>query len=199
MLRGSAPLPKQERTWCPDGACALKRLSILALLAAYPLQASALQPVPLAPPASRLRYTVYALGLMPIQADFERFAGSLEYDPAKPANCRVRIKVEVASLHMDDPDRNRIALGVTMLDAAHYPSMRFSGRCQGAKLVGDLTLHGVTHRLSMTVSRNGTHVAATGVVQRREFGIKGLPGLVGEHVRFRLDADLPPGTPAGAS
>ena len=169
----------------------MNRFILLACLAAPPARAGALAPVLLSPPASRLHYTVFALGMLPVQAEFGRFSGALTIDPASPATCRVQVTVVIASLHMDDPDRNRLALGPAMLDAARYPTMRFDGSCQGSRLVGRLTLHGMTHPLSMTLSRTGTHVAATGTVQRRDFGIGGLPGLVGQPVRFTLDADLP--------
>jgi polyisoprenoid-binding protein YceI len=171
---------------------------MLAWLTAAPAQAAATAPVLLAPPASSLQYTVFAIGMLPVHAQFKRFTGSVAVEPGRPASCRVQVNVAVASLHMDDPDQNKIALGPTMLDAAHYPIMRFVGRCQGSRLVGQLTLHGVTRPLTMVVKRDGSHVAATGVVQRRDFGIRGLPGLVGPHVRFRLETDLPPAPKRGS-
>jgi polyisoprenoid-binding protein YceI len=131
------------------------------------------------------------MGMLPIQAQFQRFTGSVASNPGRQSSCHVQVSVDVASLHMDDPTQNRLALGPTMLDAAHYPIMRFDGHCQGARLVGELTLHGVTRPLTMMVKRSGTHVAAIGVIQRRDYGIRGLPGLVGPHVHFRLDADVP--------
>jgi polyisoprenoid-binding protein YceI len=172
-------------------------LAASAAQAAITTPSAVTAPVLLEPPASRLRYTVFALGMLPLEAQFERFSGSLRVDPARPSACRVEVTVEVASLHMDDPDRNKIALGPAMLDAARYPTMRFAGRCQGARLVGELTLHGITRRLTMSVRRAGAHVVATGMVQRRDYGIRGLYWLVGQRVQFRLDAELPHVAAAG--
>ena len=150
-------------------------------------------PIALAPPASRLDYTVFALGLFPIDANFEDFNGTLTLDPQDSVRCSVELTVRIASLHMADPARNKLALSASVLDAARYPSMHFAGICAqaGTELAGALTLHGVTHPLTLMVVRHGTHVTATGMLRRGDYAIGGLPGLVGQRIRFRLEADLP--------
>jgi polyisoprenoid-binding protein YceI len=173
------------------GGTRLAALAATAFLAA-PAAAGVVAPIALAPPASQLAYTVFAFGLIPINASFQDFTGTLTLDPGQPQSCQVHLTVRVASLRMADPDRSRQALGPAMLDAAHYPTMHFDGHCAGPSLVGQLTLHGVTRPLIMAVQRDGEHVVATGVLQRRDYAIAGLPGLVGQRVRFRLNAPLPP-------
>ena len=169
----------------------------LAMAAALPAGAAVIAPIRLAPPSSELDYTVFALGLIPINATFRDFSGSLVVNPRDPKSCDVRITVRIASLHMADPARNRLALSEAVLDAAHYPSMQFAGRCAqgeagaGAVLAGQLTLHGVTRPLTLQVQRDGAQVTATGMLFRHDYGIGGLPGLVGQRIRFRLAARLP--------
>jgi polyisoprenoid-binding protein YceI len=78
--------------------------------------------------------------------------------------------------------------------------MHFTGHCVGSslqtggQLAGALTLHGVTRQVVLDVVRDGTHVTATGMLLRRDYAIGGLPGMVGQHIRFRLAASLPAGT-----
>ena len=150
---------------------------------------------PLTPPGTRLGYTVFALGMVPITANFTDFSGTLNVNVNHPNTCAVQVTVRIASLHMDDPDRNRIALGQTMLDAQHYPTMRFVGQCQGSSLIGMLTLHGVTRRVVLAIRRSGMHVVATGSVRRWDFAIRGMPGVVGQRVGLRFDATLPAASP----
>ncbi len=174
----------------------MRHLAVLVALASsvvVPAGAAVIAPIPLAPPSSELGYTVFALGMIPINATFRDFSGSLVVDPHDTKACAVRITVRIASLHMADPARNKLALSAAVLDAAHYPSMQFAGRCDqgGGVLAGQLTLHGVTHPLTLHVQRDGTQVTATGMLLRHDYGIGGLPGLVGQRIRFRLAAKLP--------
>ena len=174
---------------------------VLLAAAAMPAGAAVIAPVRLAPPSSELGYTVFALGIIPITATFRDFSGSLVVDPRDPKACEVRISVRIASLHMADPARNKLALSPAVLDAAHYPIMQFVGRCAQAdaapgrpavaELAGELTLHGVTRPLTLEVKRDGTNVTATGMLLRHDYGIGGLQGMVGQRIRFRLAAKLP--------
>jgi polyisoprenoid-binding protein YceI len=162
-----------------------------ALVTPVSAAATRMAPIPLTPPATRIGYTAFALGLLPINAAFQDFAGTLTIDPGQPPHCHVQVTVQMASLRMADPVRDRLALSPAMLDAARYPTMRFTGHCEGADLVGDLTLHGVTHKLTMTVQRTGRHVVATATLLRRDYDISSLSGLLSQRVRVRLDAQLP--------
>ncbi len=127
-----------------------------------------------------------------MNAHFDDFAGTVIMDTAAPGSCHVQVTVRIASLHMADPARTRLALGSSMLDAAHFPTMAFTGQCDGAMLNGALTLHGVTRPLELTMQRRDSLMTATGVLQRRDYVITGLPGLVGQRIRIRLQTALPP-------
>jgi polyisoprenoid-binding protein YceI len=172
-------------------------LAAAALLAAAPtLAGAAARQIPLAPPVARIGYTVFALGVLPVVATFERFEGTVLQDPARPNDCRVQVTIDVASMQMDDPERRRQALAPDMLDAADFPTMHFDGACQGDRktqsLVGNLTLHGVTRRLTLAMHRNGTQVNCVGRVVRGDFGILGMGDLVAPIVRIDLNVSLPP-------
>ena len=146
----------------------------------------------LSPANSRIAYTVFVFGVVPMAARFDEFSGVLATDTAQPQSCRVQVSVRVASLHMADATRTRMALGSTMLDAAHFPTMDFTGQCAGTTLTGALTLHGMTHPLVLSLSGDGGQVTATGMLQRRDYAIRGLAGLVGPRIRISLQTALPP-------
>jgi polyisoprenoid-binding protein YceI len=171
-------------------ALAASALSVV-LATAAPAAATQMAPIPLRPPATHISYTAFALGFLPINAAFQDFTGTLTIDPGQPGQCRVQVTVQMASLRMADPVRDRLALSPAMLDAARYPTMQFTGHCEGPDLVGDLTLHGVTHKMTMSLQRTGRHVVATATLLRRDYDIASLSGLLSQHVRVRLDAQLP--------
>ena len=163
---------------------------LLLALAALPLTAYAKpQTFPITPATTKLAMTVYAVGIFPLPGDYPSFSGTLELDPEKPGFCRVSITVNQASLEMSDPDRVRTAL--TMLDAKTFPTMHFEGECQGKTTVGSLTLHGVTHPLSLTMTRDGATIVGEGRIQRRDYAIDGLPHLLGQLIKIRFSTTLP--------
>ena len=87
---------------------------------------------------------------------------------------------------MADALRTRMALGSAMLDAARFPTMGFVGQCAGDTLSGTLKLHGVSHALVLSLQLQDGQVIATGTVQRRDYAILGMGGLVGQRIRIRL-------------
>lgn len=164
---------------------------LTAALAVVPANA-ALRRVALDPGMAQIGYTAFAFGLIPIPATFDRFSGTIEQDTAHPGVCRLQVSVDIDSLRMADERRREEVLAPDMLDASQFPTMRFSGGCQSATLTGTLTLHGVSRPLSFAMQRNGTEVNCVGTLVRRDFGILGMSGLVGQKVRIRLSVHLPP-------
>ncbi len=144
------------------------------------------------PTNTRISYTVFVLDLLPVTATFERFHGLVVRDPARPGTCYVQVVIDVASLHMEDPDRRRQALAPDMLDAAHFPTMRYTGACTDHTIAGNLLLHGVTRKFVLAMQRDATQVSCVGTLARRDFGILGMRDLVAPDVRIRLSVRLPP-------
>ena len=178
-----------------------RRLVIAALVAIASLPArAAIINVPLVPTSTRIGYTALVFGLFPIPANFERFSGSIKADPADPKACEIHIQVEIASLKMADPAKTAQALGPSLLDAAHYPTMRFDGKCDPAGGVsGHLLLHGVSRALHLSEHRDGEVILSTGKVERRDFGISGFAGLLGQSITIRFSTRLPKGLQEASS
>jgi polyisoprenoid-binding protein YceI len=172
-----------------------KRLKFaLALCGATLLcQAAAAAPTSLAlsPANAKLSLTVYALGLFPLPGDYQRFSGTLAIDPAHPDFCHVRLSVDQSSLTMSDPARARRALAPDMLDAARFPTMDFDGACHAGAIAGTLTLHGITRPLSLALRRAGTMATGEGRLLRHDYGIDGMPHLLGQDIRIHFSTTLP--------
>lgn len=147
--------------------------------------------IPLVPPQTRVEFTTYAMGLFPLRGHFERFAGELRLDNAHPADCSVTLNVEVGSLVMADPRRAKLALGPKLLDQGAYPQLLYSGSCGAGGNTGVLTLHGISKKVDLAVTRDGEKVAAEGTLHRQDFGIDGLPGIIGARITVTLVVRLP--------
>ena len=167
-------------------------MRLLALLTFYTHSANA-QPreIPLTPPGTKAEFTTYALGLWPIPGHFTRFTGQLQVDPAHAQDCTVTLNIDVSSLEMADPERARLATGPKLLDQPRYPSLTYQGSCAGGRAAGLLTMHGVTHRLELTAKRTGRVVTATGTLHRQDYGLDGLPGLIGRTIKLTFAVSLP--------
>ena len=152
---------------------------------------AATEEIPLVPPQTRVEFTTYAMGLFPLRGHFERFAGALRLDTAHPADCSVTLHVEVASLVMADPGRVKLALGPKLLDQDAYPRLLYTGSCGNGRNTGVLTMHGISKKLDLTVTRDGEMITAEDTVHRQDFGIDGLPGIIGARITVTFLVRLP--------
>ncbi len=99
---------------------------------------------------------------------------------------RVELRVNAEALRVKDPnasEKDRAEIQSTMagpqvLDAAAHKEIRFQSRSAAAagegawKVSGDLTLHGVTHPVSVEVREQEGHYTGTCRFAISEFGIK---------------------------
>jgi len=147
--------------------------------------------VQLGPQTTTIDLTIYAMGLFPMPAHFLRFTGMLRVDPQRPSDCTVVLDIAADSLIMEDKLRARLAMGPQLLDAAHYPTLHYQGSCAGGQPHGTLTMHGVSHTLTLTARQQGDQVAAHGSLRRQDYNISGLPGVIGRTIGFQFSMRLP--------
>lgn len=152
--------------------------------------------IPLEPPASQLAIRAYGMGLLPLDARFERFVGWLSYDPDNRAVCQVELRAEVASLVADDPTvRNRI-IGPEFMDAARFPTLHYTGACRPQdKVHGILEMHGVSGTFALTLDWGSDRVSAEGRLLRADWGMTAMPLTGGRTVRIRVSVPLDPPRP----
>jgi polyisoprenoid-binding protein YceI len=144
------------------------------------------------PPSSEVAFRAYRLGILPLDGKFTRFTGWLSYDPDHPEFCEVHLDIEAASLDIAEPAPMRtIVAGPDFLDVGKFPSLTYTGSCDGGRLDGALGMHGVTGAfpLSLTWSHHG--VQAEGRLLRAAWGMTALPLLAGRTIRIRVMIPLP--------
>ena len=121
-----------------------------------------------------------------VDGRFEDFGGTVAYDPAKPEASSVDIVVQAASIDTGHQRRDADLRSENFFDVTKFPTLTFKSvsvkRAAGKNLdvTGDLTMHGVTKRLTIPVEvlgimpfRGGLKggFSTTFTVNRKDFAI----------------------------
>ena len=141
------------------------------------------------------------------------FSGRVELTPQSVTPASLRLVVKAASLHetgADFTDQQKQIINKELHDIVfhpdQYPDIVFqstnvtakpaSGGGYDVKLIGDLTLHGLTRRVEIpaTVTLNGNEMRAVGKfgIDRDDFKVKATSAAhgtvrVSDHVKFEFD------------
>lgn len=136
---------------------------------------------PLSSTNTQVSFVVQHLGVQWVSARFSEINGELVVDRGG-TNSRVDVTVGIASLECSEARWNERLRSAQWLDAARYPQMTFHSRSieqQEDETIasGDLTLHGVTRPVVLTVTwldcppGGECQFAAQGRIRRSEFGL----------------------------
>ncbi|HEV2567939.1 YceI family protein [Sphingomonas sp.] len=148
-------------------------------------------------------WTVNHMGFTPLSGDLAASGGSLELDPARPETARVSVTFGMATMTTLVPSFTTHLLSADLFDVARHPTAQFTSTrvsVEGgqAKIVGDLTIRGVTRPVTLEARlfgagfhpRNGklnVGFSATARIRRSDFGINYAP-TVGDEVDLRIHA-----------
>lgn len=170
----------------------LLTLALAALAAAVPLGSARAAPqrLEIGPPAAEIGMRAYALGMLPVDGTFTRFAGVVSYDTDQPGRCSVRLRIETASLSMPNQAIRDDVVSPAFLDAEAFPVLGYEGSCAPHAVRGSLTLHGQTHPLELALEEDAPRLVATGRIRRAEWGITGHSLSTGSTVRIRVTLPL---------
>ncbi len=90
---------------------------------------------------------------VPVEGDFRRFTAQITFDPAKPAESRAHVEIDIASFDLGSEEFNRETRKPEWFDAAKFPKAIFvsSTLAPAGKdrfhATGRLTIKGVTHEV----------------------------------------------------
>ena len=138
---------------------------------------------------------------------FTDFDAKLAFDPKSPAHSSLDVTVNMDGIDTTNPKLDKHLKSADFFDVAKFPAAGFkatkievTGPTTG-KIVGELTLHGVTKPVTLDASFNGGGVNplskayvlgfnATAVVKRSEFGITTYVPAVGDDVNLTISAEF---------
>ena len=177
----------------------LATVALAAALAAAPARAAEYG---VDPDHSFIQFRTQHLGFSWLAGRFNRFDGSLTYDPAAgPAAQAIRVTIDAASLDTNHAERDKHLRGGDFFDVERFPTVTFvstgfAGGAGGGTLTGDLTLLGVTRSIAFDVRLIGegddpwggyrAGFEGTYVLKRRDFGMAYDLGPAAEDVEIHL-------------
>jgi polyisoprenoid-binding protein YceI len=186
-----------------------RTLSTLAIALILTLSAAAQDAWQLDPPHSAAQFSVKHLGVSTVRGAFTKVSGTVQYDPNNVGKTTIQATIDTASVDTRVEMRDNDLRSARFLDAQKYPTITFASKkveAAGAgqlKVTGDLTIHGTTKEVVLDVDglaapikdpmgkdRMRMGASATTKINRNDFGVSGLPGLIGDDITITLDVEM---------
>jgi polyisoprenoid-binding protein YceI len=139
------------------------------------------------PVHSEVSFTVRHLMVSKVRGRFTAFAGEL-VTADDPIESSVHATVDLASIDTANADRDAHVRSADFLDVERYPTLTYQStaiRPDGDRFIvdGDLSLHGVTRSVPLTLEVNGFQAntpfgdsrvgfSATAEINREDFGVE---------------------------
>jgi len=127
-------------------------------------------------------------------------AGDFTLDPADPGKDAFHVELKLANLDTGNAKRDADLKGPDWFNARQHPAITFKstsvkkGEGNMLDVTGALTIHGVTKSAVVAVELTGTAadpfgnirsgIQGTTTIKRSDFGMKAMPGAVGDEVRL---------------
>jgi polyisoprenoid-binding protein YceI len=132
--------------------------------------------------------------VMSFTSTYKQLSGSLRFDP-QAKTCAIDVRFVVRSLTAPNAMLRSQTMSKKFLDPDDFPETRYVGMCQGDRLVGSLTLRGQTHPFDMTLTYFGgagvpVAIHGEGILNRYDWGVGGLSGIVSKNIRITNDISL---------
>jgi polyisoprenoid-binding protein YceI len=143
-----------------------------------------------------------------VRGRFSEFAGSIEFDREQPANSKVNVAIQAASIDTAEPNRDNHLRSDDFFAADRFPTLTFVSSTITPRggddydVEGDLTIRDVTRRIVLPVTHLGTAKDPWGneklafeaetTINRKDYGLNWNAALetggflVGDEVKISL-------------
>jgi polyisoprenoid-binding protein YceI len=165
------------------------------------------------PAHSIAEFKVRHMMIANVKGQFSKISGVLTLDESNLTNSSIESSIEASSIETRDGQRDAHLRSADFFDVANFPTLHF--KSTGISIVsdeevsveGDLTIHGVTHKVRFAVDGptpptkdpwGNTRVAISAVtkINRKDFGLTWNAALetggilVGDEVTITLDVEF---------
>ena len=187
-------------------------LIVLTLFFTFPVRSQAAT-WQIDPDHSSFQFKVRHLMVSNVKGDFTKVKGAVTMDDKDISNLNVELTIDAASVNTGHAQRDEHLRGADFFDVAKYPTIIFVSKKvmkdgpDRLKVTGDLTIHGVTREVTVSVEgptqeikdprenfRRGA--AGTARINRKDFGLIWNRALetggvvVGEDVDIFVEIEL---------
>ena len=158
---------------------------------------------------TKVGFAVKHMGVSTVRGEFHDFDGSLDVD--ENGTLSARGIVRVASVNTNQEQRDAHLRSADFFDAENYPELAFESTSieqvdeENFKIVGNLTIHGVTNEIELNAEHGGVDVGmqdehrtgfeVTGQLSRKDYEMKFNAALgsgnavVADKVKLTLDVE----------
>lgn len=164
---------------------------------------------------SNVGFKVRHMMVSNVRGQFDKFSGTVELNDKDLTKSKVSVEIDTSSVNTQNDKRDDHLRGGDFFDAKKHPKMTFVSTSikksgDGYKVMGKLTLHGVTKAVTLDVEdftgevkdafgnmRRG--LSATTKINRKDFGLTWNKMLeaggvaVGEEIKISLEIELTKG------
>lgn len=148
-----------------------------------------------------VQFRIIHLGYSVLAGRFNDFTGSFTWDKDNPGASSIVITINTASIDTNHAERDKHLREAEFLDVNKYPravfkSSKYLGDASGGKMLGLLTLHGVTKPITLDVKVIGegpdpwggyrAGFSATTSITRSDFGMQHDLGPAARTMDFEL-------------
>ncbi|HVR44356.1 MAG TPA: YceI family protein [Thermoanaerobaculia bacterium] len=165
----------------------MKRLAtfLLSLILALPAAAE-VATWKIDPAHSTAEFSVRHLMVSRVKGRFEKLSGTVVGDLSDPTGAKVEVTIDAASIDTANADRDDHLRSADFFEVETWPTITFVSKRiekggKGLRMIGDLTMHGVTREVTLEVEGPARQVqagrsvrsgaSATTRINRRDFGL----------------------------
>jgi len=159
------------------------------------------------PNHSSAQFAVKHLAVSTVRGAFTKVSGSAQFDPADPTKASLEATIDASSVDTRVQMRDNDLRSPNFLDVQKYPTITFKSKQVKAagsgklQITGDLTIHGVTKEVVLDVDgptpaikdpwgNQRMGASASTKINRKDFGVNGLPAVVGDDINITIDVEL---------
>lgn len=162
------------------------------------------------PAHSSIQFSIRHMMVSNVRGSFRGVKGAIVHDAANPANSSIDAEIDVNTLNTNDQNRDAHLKTADFFEVEKYPTIKFVSKkiektgANEYKATGDLTIHGVTKQVVLTVDEvspegkdpwGNTRIGASakGKINRKDFGLAWSAPLetggvlVGDEVKLEFD------------
>lgn len=164
------------------------------------------------PSHSTANFSVKHMMIAKVHGGFEKMSGKFNYDKENLAKSSVEVTIDATSINTREAQRDAHLRSADFFDVEKYPtltfkSVRFENDGDGLKVVGNLTIHGVTNSVTLHMEQPSEEqkdpwgnvkigISGTTKIKRKDFGLTWNAALeaggvlVGDDISITLDVQL---------